>query len=67
LFPTVPRLFNKIYGKIKDKFKAKNFLLGMLIKKGLDAKMHYLRQDGSVTHKFYDALVFNKIKALLGG
>ena len=26
-FPTVPRLFNKIYSKIQDGFKEKNFVL----------------------------------------
>ena len=39
----------------------------MLINKAVETKLYYLRQDGTLTHWFYDALVFNKIRALLGG
>ena len=66
-FPTVPRLFYKIYAKIKDGFAEKNFVLQALINKGLDSKLANLHADGSVTHGFYDRLVFNKAKAILGG
>lgn len=30
-FPSVPRLFNKIYGKIQDKFKEATGLKGVLV------------------------------------
>lgn len=67
MFPTVPRLFNKIYAKIKDQFNEKNFILRALINRGLETKIQNLHDSGAVTHAFYDRLVFNKIKALIGG
>ena len=38
-----------------------------LVTRAINSKMYYLRRDGAMTHRFYDALVFNKTKALLGG
>jgi len=67
MFPTVPRLFNKIYAKIKDQFSEKNFVLRTLIERGLAAKIQNLHDSGTTTHALYDRLVFNKVKAILGG
>ena len=67
LFPSVPRLYNKIYGKIQDKFKAATGLKAWLVNKAVAAKMHYLRAGEGLTHKIYDALVFGKVAAILGG
>jgi long-chain acyl-CoA synthetase len=63
----VPRLFNKIYGTITEKFKEATGCKGWLIRKALETKMENYKAGEGVTHKFYDALVFNKIKAILGG
>ena len=40
---------------------------GSLVKRALNSKLYYLRKNGTYHHKFYDVLVFNKVKALLGG
>jgi len=45
IFPSVPRLYNRIYGKIKDKFKAKKGILGALVKRAVASKSFYLK-DG---------------------
>jgi len=37
-FPSVPRLFNRIYGKIKDKFKEATGVKGMFVSQGLASK-----------------------------
>lgn len=66
-FPSVPKLFNKIYGEIQKKFKATSGLLASFIKQGVDAKMYYLKNGEGLFHTFYDVLIFNKIKAMLGG
>ena len=66
-FPSVPRLFNRIYGKIKDKFAAKTGIGACLIRRALETKMANLKSTGKVTHWLWDRLVFNKVKALLGG
>ena len=42
-FPSVPRLYNRIYGKIKDKFEAATGVKGWLINKAVAAKLYYYR------------------------
>lgn len=67
MFPSVPRLYTRIYGKINDNFKAVKGCKAWLVKKALSTKLENLRKDGTVTHGCYDKLVFGKVKALLGG
>ena len=66
-FPSVPRLYNRIYGKIKDKIKETTGCKGWLLHRAIETKMANLKADGTLTHACYDTLVFNKMKALLGG
>jgi len=42
-FPSVPRLFNRIYGKIQDKFKDAAGVKGMLINQALSSKQYYYK------------------------
>ena len=42
LFPSVPRLYNRIYGKIQDKFKAATGIKGMLVQRAVASKLSYL-------------------------
>jgi len=67
LFPSVPRLFNRIYGKIKEKLEAVKGCGGWLARRGLATKAHYARTTGAWSHGCYDKLVFRKIAGLLGG
>jgi len=67
IFPSVPRLYNKIYGKIKGQFDALTGCKRWLVDSGVSSKQHYLNQDAAVTHGCYDKLIFGKIKNLLGG
>jgi long-chain acyl-CoA synthetase len=67
LFPSVPRLFNRIYGKILDGTKAATGIKGWLVNKAIAAKLANLRDGTGVTHAIYDKLVFKKMKAILGG
>ena len=67
LFPSVPRLYNRIYGKIQDKFKAATGLKGMLVQRAVASKLAYLQSGEGLTHWFYDKLVFGKVAAMLGG
>lgn len=66
-FPSVPRLYNKIYGTIKGKFAAATGCASWLIKKAVAHKMKQLQKNGSVTDGTYDKLVFKKTKAVIGG
>jgi long-chain acyl-CoA synthetase len=42
-------------------------LKGALLTRAVNAKLEHWRNTGEVTHKVYDALVFRKVRALLGG
>ena len=67
VFPSVPRLYNRIYGKIKDGLNQATGIKKWLADKAVESKLHYLRNGEGFHHKFYDAIVFSKMKALLGG
>jgi len=67
LFPSVPRLFNRIYGKIMDGVKAATGIKGWLVNKAIAAKLHNYKNGLGVTHGIYDKLVFKKMKQMLGG
>lgn len=67
LFPSVPRLYNRIYGKIKDKLALATGIKKTLVDKAVASKLAGLRSSGKVTHCLWDKLVFNKVKAMLGG
>ena len=67
LFPSVPRLYTRIYSKIKGQFDAQTGCKKWLIERGLASKMAALEQSGSVYSGCYDGLVFSKVAALLGG
>jgi long-chain acyl-CoA synthetase len=66
-FPSVPRLYNKIYGKIQDKLKLATGCKAVLVSKAVASKYAALRSTGAVTNGCWDAIVFKKMKALVGG
>jgi long-chain acyl-CoA synthetase len=67
VFPSVPRLYNRIYGQIKAKFDAATGCKAWLAGKALASKSAALEANATYTSGCYDFLVFNKVKALLGG
>lgn len=67
IFPSVPRLYNRIYGKIKAKFDAATGVRGFLGRTALSSKMSYLKSGSGLTHRVYDRLVFKTAKDTLGG
>lgn len=67
-FPSVPRLYNKIYGKIKANVAAAGGPKGWLVNHAIKKKLEHLAATGSYKYnKFYDTVVFKKMRALLGG
>lgn len=66
-FPSVPRLFNRIYSKISAGLNEAQGCKKWLIDMGLDSKAYYYHRDCAYTHRVYDAMVFSKIQAMLGG
>lgn len=67
IFPSVPRLFNRIYDKIYSALKKKSGLMQSLINKGVDQKLKRLNTSGQYKHMVWDKILFNKMKKLLGG
>ena len=69
MFPSVPRLYNKFYARIKSQFDAATGCKAWLINKAYNAKKYNLTEVdvSSYGHGCYDSLVFNKIKKILGG
>ncbi|KAI8912730.1 hypothetical protein EDD86DRAFT_224169 [Gorgonomyces haynaldii] len=66
IFPSVPRLYNRIYDKILAGVKQKGGITQYLFNRAFAAKKAYLAR-GYQTHSFWDSLVFNKVKQRLGG
>ena len=67
LFPSVPRIFNKITSILKSHSVEAPGITGILARKAVRAKLENLEKTGSVTHPIWDRLLLNKYKAFLGG
>jgi long-chain acyl-CoA synthetase len=65
-FPGVPRVFNRIHSAVKMQMDTPG-LKGALLRRAVYTKLDNYRATGDVTHRLYDALVFRKLRALLGG
>jgi long-chain acyl-CoA synthetase len=66
-FPSVPRLYNKIFSKLKANIDLATGVKAWLVKKAVASKMANLKSTGAVTHGCYDKIVFKKMKMLMGG
>ncbi|KAJ7632188.1 hypothetical protein FB45DRAFT_1057323 [Roridomyces roridus] len=65
-FPGVPRVLNRIYQAVMATADVPGFK-GDLFRRAYQAKLEKFRTTGDNTHLFWDALVFRKIRAVLGG
>lgn len=67
IFVSVPRLFTRFYEGIKEMFSSAKGFKGALLRKALRAKYKALAERGEFTHAFWDKMIFNKVKSILGG
>ena len=67
LFVSVPRLYCRFYDAIRQMFSAAKGVKEGLIKKALRAKEERYVSTGVLTHSLWDKIVFNKVKAVMGG
>jgi len=67
MFPSVPRLYNRIFARLKARLSQATGCKKWLANKAVAAKLANYEASGTVTHGCYDMLVFKKMKALLGG
>ena len=61
LFPSVPRLYNKIFNVLKTKMSEAGGCKSWLASHAIDSKLHYLQKNASYSHGCYDKLVFRKV------
>jgi len=64
---SVPRVYNKFYDGIKAKMAEVTGWKRKLADLGIATKLKNLKEKGSLKHAIFDALLFNKMKALTGG
>jgi len=67
IFPSVPRLLNKVYDRIIAGVALIPRHRQLLFHTALSRKQSWLNYNGSVNNYKYDMLVFNKVKERLGG
>lgn len=65
IFCSVPRLWNRIYDKVTRGAEEKGKLAFALFNQGFKAKRYWLERN-ELAHGFWDAVVFNKVKARVG-
>lgn len=64
LFPSVPRVLNRVYQAAMVGGNVPG-IKGALFKKAVQTKLEWLRKTGGVTHAFWDRLVFRKVMSFL--
>ena len=64
---SVPRLYNRFYDLMNAKIKELSGIKKTLTEWGIAKKMTALNSSAKVQDSFYDALVFNKFREILGG
>ncbi|KAJ3411439.1 hypothetical protein HDV05_002174 [Chytridiales sp. JEL 0842] len=68
IFISVPRLLNRIYERIwTTATTSGSAVKTALFKRAVESKLANMKATGSLTHPLWDALVFRKVKAALGG
>lgn len=63
----MPRLYNRIHGKILGGVKEAKGIKGWLLNKAISTKLANFKNGEGLDHCFYDRIVFSKIKAMFGG
>ncbi|GIX65823.1 fatty acyl-CoA synthetase 3 [Babesia caballi] len=66
-FLGVPRLFQRIHDKVMGGVDNKSAIVRFLFRTGLAAKINRINNSGIYSHGFWDKIIFNKLKLLLGG
>ncbi|XP_028395411.1 long-chain-fatty-acid--CoA ligase 5-like [Dendronephthya gigantea] len=67
LFPSVPRLLNRLYDKVTAGVEASGGIKKWLFYKGFSSKLADLEKGQIYNNGFWDKLVFRKVQATLGG
>mmetsp|Transcript_3603 Transcript_3603/g.2353 ORF Transcript_3603/g.2353 Transcript_3603/m.2353 type:complete len:95 (-) Transcript_3603:909-1193(-) len=60
VFPSVPRIWNRIYSTIKKQFDAATGCKGWIARNAIESKLNGLKRSASYSSGCYDSLVFKK-------
>ena len=66
-FCAVPRIYEKIYQTIMENIDKKGVLFKKIFDGALAIKIYNCKKYGRLSHAFFDKIIFNEIKNLLGG
>jgi long-chain acyl-CoA synthetase len=66
IFPSVPRLYNRIYDKIMGGVEETGGRKARIFKKAYEAKRQALLNNNKITHGLWDKIVFRKVAARVG-
>lgn len=67
LFLGVPRVYQRVVEKIKERIKNSNFVNRNLAYKAINDKLYNYNNYGKLNHFIWDKLVFKKMRMALGG
>lgn len=67
IFPSVPRIFNRIYDRLTALTINAPGLKGALFRRAYEAKRASMLAGHGSAHSVYDRLLFSKVHAVLGG
>ena len=67
IFASVPRLWNRLYDKVQSTIRDEGGVKKFLFDSGFNSKKSTLVSGGPPTSGLWDALIFSKLKARLGG
>ena len=66
-FGSVPRLYNKFYDVMSSKLNNLNGINKIMANRAIQSKQYYLKNGCYYSNKFWDFMIFNKIKQAFGG
>ena len=67
IFIGVPRVFQRVVEKIKERIKEKNFINRNLVLKAISDKTYNYENYGTLHHFLWDRLIFKNMRNALGG
>lgn len=63
----MPRLYNKLYAGITQRLSQSGCCKRGMTRRAIRTKLARYHQDGTVTHAFWDKLIFRMFRQGLGG
>lgn len=67
VFIAVPRVIERMYEGIMNKINGSSKIVKLIFNRAYNDKLNYLRKTGIYTHAFWDNIIFQKTRELIGG